>query len=172
MNHARQEALRHRLVRHREIPCGKLVRRICELMQGHTQHRTLRPFGVCLLFAGYDKNEGFQLFTSDPAGSCIPWNATCIGKGRQTGQWELKKFYSQEMECNEACELAIRTLMILACDTGHAKPKTADIQMVVMKESLSGGAQIDFMTEDDIDLFRGGCSARLSDGEDAELLAF
>jgi 20S proteasome subunit alpha 3 len=152
MNHARQEVLRHRLVRHREIPCGKLVRRICELMQGHTQHRTLRPFGVRLLFAGYDKNEGFQLFSSDPAGSCIPWNATCFGKGERRGRMELEKFYSQEMECNEACELAIRTL-IFACDTEHTKLKTADIQMVVMKESLSEGAQIDFMTEDDIDRF-------------------
>ena len=152
MNHARQEALRHRLVRHREIPCGKLVRRICELMQGHTQHRTLRPFGVRLLFAGYDKSEGFQLFTSDPAGCCIPWNATCFGEGGQRGRRELGKSYSQEMECNEACELAIRTL-ILACDTEHKKLETADIQMVVMKESLSEGAQINFMTEDDIDRF-------------------
>lgn len=150
VNHARQEALRHRLVRHREIPCGRLVRRICELMQGYTQHRTLRPFGVRLLFAGYDKDEGFQLFTSDPSGACILWNATYFGAGERMGQSELVRSYSEEMECNEACELAIRAL-ISACNTEYTRLETADIQMVVMKESLSEGAQIDFMTHDDID---------------------
>jgi 20S proteasome subunit alpha 3 len=150
VNHARQEALRHRLVRHREIPCGRLVRRICELMQGYTQHRTLRPFGVSLLFAGYDKDEGFQLFTSDPAGAYILWNATCFGEGGQRGKSVLEEFYSEEMEFNEACEVAIRAL-IFACETEYTTLETADLQMVVMKKSLSEGAQIDFMKDDDID---------------------
>jgi 20S proteasome subunit alpha 3 len=119
-------------------------------MHGYTQHRTLRPFSARLLFAGYDKDEGFQLFTCEPSGACILWNATCFGDCGVVGRAELKKFYSKEMEFNEACELAIRTL-ISAYDTEYTKLVTADIQMVVMKESLSESAQIDFMTEDDID---------------------
>jgi 20S proteasome alpha/beta subunit len=63
---------------------------------------------------------------------------------------ELEKSYSEEMECNEACELAICTL-ISAYDTKDIRLGTADIQVIVIKESLSGGAQIDFMAHDDID---------------------
>lgn len=38
-----------------------------------------RPFGVSLLYAGWDKHYGFQLYQSDPSGNYGGWKATCIG---------------------------------------------------------------------------------------------
>lgn len=39
----------------------------------------MRPFGVSLLYMGWDKHYGFQLYQSDPSGNYGGWKATCIG---------------------------------------------------------------------------------------------
>ena len=38
-----------------------------------------RPFGVSLLYMGWDRRLGFQLYQSDPSGNYSGWKATCIG---------------------------------------------------------------------------------------------
>ena len=38
-----------------------------------------RPFGVSILYIGWDKHHGFQLYQSDPSGNYGGWKATCIG---------------------------------------------------------------------------------------------
>jgi len=38
-----------------------------------------RPFGVSLLYMGWDKHYGYQLYQSDPSGNYSGWKATCIG---------------------------------------------------------------------------------------------
>lgn len=38
-----------------------------------------RPFGVSLLYVGWDKHYGLQLYQSDPSGNYGGWRATCIG---------------------------------------------------------------------------------------------
>lgn len=37
--------------------------------QGYTQYGGLRPFGVSLLYAGWDAVNGFQLYQSNPSGN-------------------------------------------------------------------------------------------------------
>jgi 20S proteasome alpha/beta subunit len=38
-----------------------------------------RPFGVSILYMGWDKHYGYQLYQSDPSGNYGGWKATCIG---------------------------------------------------------------------------------------------
>jgi len=38
-----------------------------------------RPFGVSILYMGWDAHYGFQLYQSDPSGNYCGWKATCIG---------------------------------------------------------------------------------------------
>ena len=38
-----------------------------------------RPFGVSILYMGWDKHYGFQLYQSDPSGNYGGWKSTCIG---------------------------------------------------------------------------------------------
>lgn len=38
-----------------------------------------RPFGVSILYIGWDKHYGYQLYQSDPSGNYSGWKATCIG---------------------------------------------------------------------------------------------
>ena len=58
----------------------QLVRRLCDLKQGYTQHGGLRPFGVSFIYAGYDTQRGFQLYQSNPSGNYGGWKATSVGK--------------------------------------------------------------------------------------------
>lgn len=46
---------------------------LCMLLTGK------RPFGVSLLYMGWDKHYGYQLYQSDPSGNYGGWKATCIG---------------------------------------------------------------------------------------------
>ena len=38
-----------------------------------------RPFGVSVLYMGWDRHYGYQLYQSDPSGNYGGWKATCIG---------------------------------------------------------------------------------------------
>uniref|UniRef100_A0AAQ4P0W5 Proteasome 20S subunit alpha 4 n=1 Tax=Gasterosteus aculeatus aculeatus TaxID=481459 RepID=A0AAQ4P0W5_GASAC len=61
------------------MPCEQLVTVLCDIKQAYTQFGGKRPFGVSLLYMGWDKHYGFQLYQSDPSGNYGGWKATCIG---------------------------------------------------------------------------------------------
>jgi len=46
-----------------------------------------RPFGVSLLYMGWDPHYGFQLYQSDPSGNYSGWKATCIGNNSAVSVW-------------------------------------------------------------------------------------
>ena len=77
-------------------------------MAGYTQYGGLRPFGVSLLYMGYDKNFGFQLYQSDPSGNYGGWYATCIGQNNQAAQSILKQDYKEDCSLDEALLLAVK----------------------------------------------------------------
>lgn len=70
----------------------------------------LRPFGVSLLYAGYDPHYEFQLYHSDPSGNYSGWKATCIGANNGTATSLLKQEYKEEISIEDAIELVLRTM--------------------------------------------------------------
>lgn len=110
INHARQVAQRHKITNGNEIGCEQLVRSICDLKQGYTQHGGLRPFGVSFLYAGWDKVGGFQLYQSDASGGYLPWLATCIGRGSFVGMNSLETLHEGVKDLRSACALAVKAL--------------------------------------------------------------
>ena len=70
----------------------------------------LRPFGVSLLYAGYDPHYQFQLYHSDPSGNYSGWKATCIGANIGTAQSLLKQEYKDEITVKEAISLVLKTM--------------------------------------------------------------
>ena len=50
------------------MPCEQLVSSLCDLKQAYTQYGGKRPFGVSILYMGWDSHHGYQLYHSDPAG--------------------------------------------------------------------------------------------------------
>lgn len=110
INYARQAAQQYLLTYNEEIPCEQLVRRLCDLKQGYTQHGGLRPFGVSFIYAGYDPLRQFQLYQSNPSGNYGGWKATSVGANNAAAQSLLKQDYKEECDLKEACALAVKVL--------------------------------------------------------------
>jgi len=113
---ARLRAGRYEYQYDEPIPIEQLVESVCNYKQAYTQYGGLRPFGVGFLFAGYDRNHGFQLYQSDPSGNYSGWKATVIGANNQAGKSTLKVDYTDESSEGEmpdvvgALRLAVKVL--------------------------------------------------------------
>ena len=110
INYARTAAQRHLYSYNEDIPCEQLVRRLCDLKQGYTQHGGLRPFGVSFIYAGYDPRYQFQLYQSNPSGNYGGWKATSVGANNASAQSLLKQDYKDDCDLKEACGLAVKVL--------------------------------------------------------------
>jgi 20S proteasome subunit alpha 3 len=110
INYARQAAQRYLLTYNEDIPCEQLVRRLCDLKQGYTQHGGLRPFGVSFIYAGYDPQRQFQLYQSNPSGNYGGWKATSVGANNASAQSLLKQDYKEDCSLKEACGMAVKVL--------------------------------------------------------------
>jgi len=110
-NELRQIAQRYLLHYGESIPCERLVSWLCDLKQAYTQYGGKRPFGVSILYMGWDKHYGFQLYQSDPSGNYGGWKATCIGNNSAAAVSILKQEYKEgETTLNDALALAIKVL--------------------------------------------------------------
>jgi 20S proteasome subunit alpha 3 len=110
VNYARTAAQKHLLSYNEDIPVELLAQRMCDLKQGYTQFGGLRPFGVSLLYAGYDPHYEFQLYHSDPSGNYSGWKATCIGANIGTAQSLLKQEYKDDITVKDAISLVLKTM--------------------------------------------------------------
>ena len=104
INYARQAAQQYLLTYNSDIPCEQLVRRLCDLKQGYTQHGGLRPFGVSFIYAGWDPQRQFQLYQSNPSGNYGGWKATSVGANNASAQSLLKQDYNEDCNLKQACE--------------------------------------------------------------------
>jgi 20S proteasome subunit alpha 5 len=69
-----------------------------------------RPFGVALLMAGYDAQQGSQLYFSDPSGTYLLYKAKAIGAGSEGAQSTLQEKYRGDMTLRDAEDLALEVL--------------------------------------------------------------
>jgi 20S proteasome subunit alpha 3 len=89
-NELRQIAQRYLLQYGESIPCERLVSWLCDIKQAYTQYGGKRPFGVSILYMGWDKHYGFQLYQSDPSGNYGGWKATCIKQEYKEGETTIE----------------------------------------------------------------------------------
>ncbi|XP_014662381.1 PREDICTED: proteasome subunit alpha type-4-like [Priapulus caudatus] len=110
-NELRLIAQRYNLQYQEPIPCEQLVSWLCDIKQAYTQYGGLRPFGVSILYMGWDKHYGFQLYQSDPSGNYGGWKATCIGNNCAAAVSMLKQEYKAgEMKLQTGLKLAVKVL--------------------------------------------------------------
>ncbi|KAL1131121.1 hypothetical protein AAG570_012358 [Ranatra chinensis] len=110
-NELRVIAQRYLLQYGEAIPCEQLVSWLCDIKQAYTQYGGKRPFGVSILYMGWDKHYGYQLYQSDPSGNYSGWKATCIGHNSAAAVSSLKSDYKEgEMLLKDALPLAVKVL--------------------------------------------------------------
>lgn len=94
-----------------------MTQSVCDLALGFGEGRSnddepkmSRPFGVALLFAGWDKLQGPQLFFSDPSGTYSQYKAKAIGAGSEGAQITLQEKYRDDMTLQNAEDLSLEIL--------------------------------------------------------------
>lgn len=107
---ARKQAQQYFLTYREVQPVNQIVRESALLMQEYTQSGGVRPFGVSCLVAGWDEENGPQLFQVDPSGSSFGWKATAIGKNYVNAKNFLERRYDDEVELDDAVHIALLTL--------------------------------------------------------------
>lgn len=127
INYARQAAQRYLLTYNEDIPCEQLVRRLCDLKQGYTQHGGLRPFGVSFIYAGWDPQRQFQLYLSNPSGNYGGWKATSAGANNASASSLLKQDYKEDCTLEEACGTAVKVLSKTMDSTKLSSEKSTHI---------------------------------------------
>merc|ERR1739838_1082963 len=160
-NELRAIAQRHTLQFGEPMPCEQLVMRLCDLKQAYTQYGGKRPFGVSILYMGWDKHHGFQLYHSDPSGNYSGWKGTCIGNNSSAAVSILKQEYKEgEMTLEGALDLSMKVLS----KTLDMTKLTADkIEISTLKRN-DGKTKIHILTADEM-------TALISKFEAAEKLA-
>ncbi|KAG7693060.1 hypothetical protein KL930_004855 [Ogataea haglerorum] len=149
-----------------DIPIETLVKRICDVKQGYTQHGGLRPFGVSFIFAGHDERYGFQLYTSNPSGNYSGWKATSIGANNTSAQTLLKQDYKDGMTLEEAQNLALK---VLSKTTDSNKLTSEKVEFSTIGLDADGKLQLRIWTPEQIEklLKESGVMTRDEEGEES-----
>ncbi|KAM3141609.1 hypothetical protein pb186bvf_006214 [Paramecium bursaria] len=129
IDYAREAAQKYRLVYQENIPLEQLIIRICDIKQYYTQHGGQRPYGTAFLFAGYDKDNGFQLFSTDPSGNYAGWKATAIGQNNLAANSFLKQEYKEDLTLDQGLNVAIKAL-VKTMDTSSPQPSKIEIVLI------------------------------------------
>lgn len=79
------------------MPLEQLIIQICDVKQRITQSGGKRPYGTAFLYAGYDLENGFQIYSTDPSGNYAGWKATALGKNSLQANSFLKQEYKDNM---------------------------------------------------------------------------
>lgn len=111
-NELRLIAQRYQLNYGEPMPSEQLVSYLCDIKQAYTQYGGKRPFGVSIIYMGWDKHYGYQLYQSDPSGNYGGWKATCIGQNSPAAISSLKQELNDNelTKLTEAQDLAIKVL--------------------------------------------------------------
>ncbi|KAG5183810.1 nucleophile aminohydrolase [Tribonema minus] len=75
----RKWTLKYRLEHQEGMPVEAVVSTLCDIKQVFTQRGGLRPWGVSFLVAGYDHDNGLQLYKTDPGGNFGAFEAAVVG---------------------------------------------------------------------------------------------
>ncbi|MEM0122944.1 MAG: archaeal proteasome endopeptidase complex subunit alpha [Conexivisphaerales archaeon] len=124
---ARTLAQNNRLLYDEEVEVETISRRLGDLAQQYTQYAGVRPFGVSLIIAGVDR-EAPALYSTDPSGTYLEYNAIAIGGGSDAANEYLEQNYKSDLPFDEAVELALKC--ILKVNEGKVEPVNVKVATI------------------------------------------
>jgi len=133
VDRARIDALINEITYDEKIQIKTLVKRICDFKHTYTQYGGVRPFGTSLLIAGVDET-GPRLFSTDPSGALMEYNAGSEGSGRSGAMAYFEENYKENLTLEEAIDIGIKSI-----HKGSGKklnPDAIEIAVVDTKEQF------------------------------------
>lgn len=106
---ARVEAQINKITYSEPIRVDSLSKKLCDMLQMYTQNGGVRPFGSALIIGGVYGGI-CKLFETDPSGALIEYKATAIGSGRSAAMDIFEDQYKDDMNLNEAINLALTAI--------------------------------------------------------------
>ena len=106
---ARKDCIKYEQIYRDKISVHLLAKSVAELMQEYTQLGGRRPFGISLLIAGVD-DDGPRLYQVEPSGAYHAYKATALGKNSANAENFLEKRYEDDMELEDAIQIALLTM--------------------------------------------------------------
>jgi proteasome alpha subunit len=102
---ARILAQQHRITYDSAPTTESIVKDIADIKQQFTQYGGARPFGVALMFGGFNSKP--ELFATDVTGNYLQYKANAIGEGDEKIKEKLREKYKEGMACEQAIKLAL-----------------------------------------------------------------
>jgi proteasome alpha subunit len=102
---ARVLAQQHRVTYDSAPNTESIVKDIADVKQQFTQYGGARPFGVSMMFAGFNGQP--QLFTTDVTGNYLKYKANAIGENDEKIRDKLRENYRDGMSVEEGVRLAL-----------------------------------------------------------------
>lgn len=88
-----------------------MARHIARIQQENTQKGGVRPYGVSMFIAGYDRENHPKLYLTEPSGAFSQWKANAIGRNSKLMLEYLETHYHEDLPYADALKLAVRTLI-------------------------------------------------------------
>lgn len=136
VDETRNEAQKYLMTYDEEIPTSVLATFVADRCQQFTQYGGVRPYGVSTISGGV-KNGNPKVYQTDPSGTLTQWNAAAIGKGGQDVSDFLEEEWEEDLEQDDAIELAISALK-----EGVEELETVNVELAVV-ESEGGYSRVE-----------------------------
>ncbi len=157
INECRLSAQQYQYRYNTPVPVENLVQHIADMKQSYTQFGGLRPYGVSMIFAGYDRRNGFQLYQSDPSGNFGGWKAIAIGQNCSTANSILRSDWTEDMTMKEAKQLMLKVVQKAMDRTALAADR---IEMATVTEA-GGEARLQVLDDEEV---KGLCETFKAEG--------
>jgi len=105
IDRARVLAQQHRVTYDSESATESIVKDVADMKQQFTQYGGARPFGVALMFAGFDSQP--TLYTTDVTGNYLRYKANAIGEQDEKIKEKLREKYKEGLTCEQGLKLAL-----------------------------------------------------------------
>ena len=142
---ARKDCLKYEQIYRDKISVHLLAKSVAELMQEYTQLGGRRPFGVSLLIAGIDDN-GPKLYQVEPSGAFHAYKATALGKNAPNAENFLEKRYDDEIELEDAIQIALLTMK----EGFEGEMNEKNVEIGVVTTSSTGEAVFRTLTQQEV----------------------
>jgi proteasome alpha subunit len=105
IDRARVLAQQHRVTYNSPSDVEPIVEEVANVKQQFTQYGGARPFGVALIFAGFDSKP--CLFSTDVTGNYFQYKADAIGENDDKIKEKLRQRYSESLAMEDGIKLAL-----------------------------------------------------------------
>jgi proteasome alpha subunit len=103
---SRNLAQQHRVTYDSPANTESIVKDIADVKQQFTQYGGARPFGVALMFGGFNGKP--SLYTTDVTGNYLQYKANAIGENDNKIREKLREMYHEGLTMEDGVKLALR----------------------------------------------------------------